>query len=197
MAAEFLSQSMADAVNDIYGKDSSMGKFSDLLRKVDNTFDAFNSSSEGKAGQTKPRKCGYGKHLELQERTLVDFRAYILQIMILNKANLNRIEKGKKGIGYQPWQKGFAISCTSLMALFTDLVEEYGITWFPTTSVNQDLVECLFSILRALGGNDVRFGGLSYLWRLRLVILGKCSKNFYYFNSSTRYPRSKIAKKLR
>ena len=177
LAAEFMSQTMADALEDIYGKDSNMGKFSALLRKVDNAFDTFNSSSEGKAGQTKPRKCGYGKNLELQEETLVDFRAYVLQIMILNKANLNRIDKGKKGIGYQPWQKGFAISCTSLMALFADLAKEYGIDWFPTTPLNQDAVEILFSILRSLGGNDFRFGGLSFLWRLRLVILGK-----YYLN---------------
>ena len=83
-----MSQTMADALEDIYGKDSNMGKFSALLRKVDNAFDTFNSSCEGKAGQTKPLKCGYGKNLELQEETLVDFRAYVLQIMILNKANV-------------------------------------------------------------------------------------------------------------
>ena len=179
-----MSQTMADAVEEIYGKDSKMGKFSALLRKVDNAFDTFNSSSEGKAGQTKPRKCGYGKNLELQEETLTDFRAYVLQIMILNKANRNRIVKKKKGIGYQPWQKGFAISCTSLMALFADLAKEYGISWFPTTPLNQDAVEILFSILRSLGGNDFRFGALSFLWRLRLVILGKFYANLCYVNAN-------------
>ena len=168
-----MSQTMADALEDVYGLDSTMAKFSIFLRKVDNAFDTFNSSSEGKDGQTKPHKCGYGKNLELQEESLVDFRAYVLKLMILNKANLNRIAKGKKGIGYQPWQKGFAISCTSLMALFTDLAKEYGVDWIPTTPLNQDAVEILFSILRSLGGNDLRFGGLSFLWRLRLVILGK------------------------
>ena len=34
------------------------------------------------------------------------------------------------------------------------------------------MVENLFSVLRALGGTDYRFGALSFIWRLRLFILG-------------------------
>ena len=59
-----------------------------------------------------------------------------------------------------------------MLNLYPDLVKEYGISEIYTSHLNQDLVENLFSILRALGGTDYRFGALSYIWRLRLVILG-------------------------
>ena len=180
---------MADAVDEIYGPDSTMGEFATLLRKVDNTFDVFNSSSEGKDGQTKPRKCGYGKNHELQEATLIDFCSYVVQLRILNKTNLDRIAKGQQKISLQPWQKGFVICCISLMELSDDLRTEYQITWFPTTAVNQDCVECLFSILRALGGNNYRFGALSYVWRLRLVVLG-AGQNLKLYNANVKQDQS-------
>ena len=189
MAAEFMSQTMADAVEEIYGTDSKMGEFATLLRKVDNTFDVFNSASEGKAGVTKPRKCGYGKNIELQEETLTDFCSYVVQLKILNKANLERIAKKQPQISLQPWQKGFVICCMSLIELSDDLRTVYQITWFPTTAVNQDCVECLFSILRALGGNNFRFGALSYVWRLRLVVLG-AGQNLKLDNANVKQDQS-------
>ena len=172
-AAEYVSEEMADTIKALYPDDANMAELADFLRLSDQAFDTFNSSKEGTTGKTKERKCGYGKNLALQEDTLREFRQTVLGLRILNDANSKRLATGKDDkITRQPWQIGFAISCTSLLALYWDLKKEYKITFILTTSLNQDAVESLFSILRALGGADYRFGALSYVYRLRLVVLG-------------------------
>ena len=174
-AAEYVSETMAKALRSEYTdpKDANMLELADFFELADGAFDVLNSSSEGKPGKTKERKCGYGKHLDLQEETLRQFRKTVLDVRILSKTNSNKIVEGKEDNTRQPWQIGFAIACTSMLVLYHDLKKEYvDIIFITTTCLNQDAVESLFSILRALGGTDYRFGALSFVYRLRLVVLG-------------------------
>ena len=63
---------------------------------------------------------------------------------------------GGKGIreGLLPFQKGIIMNCKALIELYIDLSEEFPdqeILIF-TYRLNQDCLEILFSVLRALGG---------------------------------------------
>jgi hypothetical protein len=73
----------------------------------------------------------------------------------------------------QVFQKGIIISCTSIQALYTKLVEKYNISYILTHRLNQDSLENLFSQLRTRGGLHDHPSPLDAIYRVRLILLGK------------------------
>ncbi len=76
---------------------------------------------------------------------------------------------------HMPWQKGFLISSRSLMELFEDMREKYGVSYILTARTNQDGTENTFSVLRCMGGNYTNPTALEFVRRLRAHLLGSCS----------------------
>ena len=184
-AAHYMSDSMSDAITTLFPDDPEMGDVSQFVKDVSSWFYTMNSKCE-----TSKRKLshGYGIHLEEQEEALKKFKEMVLKTVVMNPANTKRkaenenipLEnekirqanltarrkrkfKQKKEHSLQPWQKGAAISSNSMLHLFHDLKHQYpDITFIPTTRLNQDVCENLFSVLREMGRHDKRMGPLSF-----------------------------------
>ncbi len=74
-----------------------------------------------------------------------------------------------------PWQKGFLISTRSLLELFEDMKEKYGVSYILTARTNQDGTENTFSVLRYMGGNYTNPTAIEFVRRLRGHLLGSCA----------------------
>ena len=72
-----------------------------------------------------------------------------------------------------PFQKGIIISSLSLMNLFKELKEKYGIRYLLTRRLNQDPLEHTFGILRAINGLYDHPNSLGFKYRMKMLITGK------------------------
>ena len=191
-AAHYLSEMMSDAIEILFPGE--MVHVSEFVRTVAMWFDIMNSKEK-----TSKRRLnqGYGICLSEQEEILKKFKEMVLKIVVMNPANTKRKAENEKiplenerirqsnltskrkrkfkqlkEHALQPWQKGAAISSNSMIHLFHDLKQQYpDITYIPTTRLNQDVCENLFSVLREMGRHDNRMGPLASKERLRNYIL--------------------------
>ena len=159
-AAQLLSKSMADAIEHLFPNDAKMQELAEFLKIVDNWFDVFNSSSKYPAKSHKKLRCAYGVHLDEQRSILNTFIETVDSLTVC----------GKKS--HMAWQKGVIISSNSLMALYDTLKEQYDIEYIMTCRLNQDALESMFGVLRAMEGIASQFGALSFMNRLRNYLLG-------------------------
>lgn len=72
-----------------------------------------------------------------------------------------------------PFQKGILISIESLKNLFLDLNKDFGVKYVLTYNLNQDPLEGLFSVMRAIGGLHDHPSALQFKYRLRNYLMGR------------------------
>lgn len=72
-----------------------------------------------------------------------------------------------------PFQKGIIISIESLKNLFLDLQKDFNVNYILTYNLNQDPLEGLFSIMRAIGGLHDHPSALQFRYRLRNYLMGR------------------------
>ncbi len=128
---------------------------------LDSWFDVCNSRR--KWDPAKELRCGLGLHWEQQKSILLEAWDVVYKL----RARGHRI--------HMPWQKGFLISTRSLIELFEDMKERYGITYILTARTNQDGTENTFSVLRCMGGNYTNPTAVEFVRRLRAHLLGSCA----------------------
>ncbi len=128
---------------------------------TDSLFDVCNSRS--KFDGRKNLRCGYGIHYEEQ-----------LDAM-LKGYNLIKGLRAKGKRVHMPWQRGFMISCSSILRLHDELKNKYGTPYILTSRLNQDVTEGTFSVLRRMGGTYTNPTPLSFAQRLKNYLLGCCS----------------------
>ena len=148
----------------------------DFVELINNCFDIMNSrSSEGH------KQYDYALGWEN------DFKKMVNQLEILNKskneiANMRIIIKVCKKTGqvFQkksllPFQKGWIVSINAAIELVDKLRLKYDAMFLLTARVNQDCLECLFGIIRFIGGPNAHPGCVEFKNRLRLFLLGRSS----------------------
>lgn len=72
-----------------------------------------------------------------------------------------------------PFQKGIIISIESLKKLYVDLQGDFNLSYLLTYQLNQDPLEGLFSIIRAIGGLHDHPSALQFKYRLRNYLMGR------------------------
>lgn len=93
---------------------------------------------------------------------------------ILDKMSNIVKEMRKRGTNAMlPFQKGIVISIESLKKLFNDLKQDFDIKYLLTYNLNQDPLEGLFSIMRAIGGLYDHPSALQFKYRLRKYLMGR------------------------
>ena len=84
-----------------------------------------------------------------------------------------------KGKDPQPWQFGIKASIKSTRAIYHDLIENRDnnpdgeLRFILTSRLNQDVLENLFSRIRALGGDNSHPGPVEFMRRVRVLLLSK------------------------
>ena len=169
LATQLISQTNADCINALFPFDPKMKELADLISEGNSWFDLFNSTVE----YHKKNEIGhaYGLELEKQDQLLDQFYQKI--------DNLRTVLKDKEGniVGYKkthlPWQLGILMCINAIRPLLKELQREYeDVKYILTYYINQDALEQIFSILRAMGGAYSDFGALEFLRRIRNLILG-------------------------
>lgn len=145
------------------------------LKLFNDRFDLFNSVC--KYGP-HPGLNGYGVNLLEQNEILARTTSTVAEM---------RVEKQKALL---PFQKGMLICNSSLRNLHADLVTKFDtgdseMSYITTNRLNQDVVENLFSYLRAMGATNDRPRALDIRYRLRWYILGKHSADIFTEGSNT------------
>ena len=164
LAAQLLSKTTSDMIKLLFKCDAKMMELSEFIAQINSWFDIFNSRK--KIHKSNEFGDAYGVNKEKQDELLKNFYDTIKSLRVLEKGT-NTPHKG-----LLPWQKGILIGINSLMPLFESLKQEFDITYLLTSRINQDALEQLFSILRAMCGRYTEFSALSFLRRLRDYILG-------------------------
>ena len=164
-AAELLSNTAATCASELFPDDPVMQELAQFLSGVNNFFDIFNSTKEFHHSNSLGNAYG-GSETANQDKFLEDFA-----IMVNNLRVPWNNKEGKKA-ALQEWQKGVLMVINVLKPLHQYLYAEYGIPFVMTYRLNQDALEQIFSILRAMGGMYTEFGSLEFLRRIRNLILG-------------------------
>ena len=72
-----------------------------------------------------------------------------------------------------PFQRGILLACKGMKQLFPYLKERYGFDYVLTKRLNQDFIENLFSVVRAIGATNDHPDATDALDRLRLHMIGQ------------------------
>ena len=183
-ACQLLSRSFSNVTKMLHQDEANekvkaeMEALSNFVEQTNNFFDIFNSSR--KWHKTNPLGNAFGMNILEQCEALDKYYDLIKDLRVWVKRYRTVIENGRKvKVSYitkmatlQPWQKGILICINSIKALFYQLKKCYGVNFLRTAKINQDALEQLFSILRAMCGQNSKFGALSFQRRLRDFILG-------------------------
>ncbi len=161
LATQLFSSSTALALRKLLPDDPSAQELASFIQLTDSWFDVTNSRV--KVDKKKPLRSGFRVNGTIQCHALVTFANTIDSIVVC----------GKKS--HMKWQTGALISCKSILSLYTYLREQYGVTYYLTAHVNQDILESTFSQIRAMWGSFTTPGGLEFKRRLRKLILGGCA----------------------
>lgn len=138
-------------------------KISAFFRILNNGFDALNSKIP--IDKKNHLKSGYGMKLFDQDKALNELKLLMEKIRFYTKKkNLKQ--------ALLPCQKGFIISINSFKSLREYLKQKFGVHYVLGTRVNQDLLECFFSMIRAAGGSNNTPSPVDFRYRIRLLILG-------------------------
>ena len=144
LASQVLSHSVAAGLEThaaLFG--STCTDTAEFVKTFDNLFDAVNSSQRK---CQKPLKCAiteHSDHMSFLQATL----EWIGTLSI-------RDEAGKDITNNIKCIKGWKISISAIMQLWTDLRTNHGLDFLLTRRLNQDSVENMFSEVRQRGGNN-------------------------------------------
>lgn len=163
-ATKLFSHTISKAISrlgllDVFESENNWLECSELLKVANDWFDVFNS----KVSQSDSRKRVKAYGLALPEQN------EILDKMEKTISNLRKV--GCKTL--LPFQRGIIISIRSLKQLFIDLKEDFHIKYLLTYNLNQDPLEGLFSIIRAIGGLYDHPTALQFKYRLRNYLMGR------------------------
>lgn len=117
-------------------------------------------------GDAIPQKQPFGKCLDEQKKMLDEVYDFVKQM---------RRKGGRKGAALIFYQKGVLLNCRALPLLHTvisDMFPEEDIN-IATWHLSQDVLESLFSILRAMGGTNTTPSPLEIRYRLRRYMVQK------------------------
>jgi hypothetical protein len=132
-------------------------------------FDLFNVKRdmrvENPAQKFLPEQLPYGAEKELQDKILEEAFSFI---SLLRK-------RGVKNPGLLPFQKGWLLNIRALQHLHMTLQEMYPSEemLICTINFNQDPLERLFSVIRAMGGTHTSPSALEFKYRLRKYLIMK------------------------
>ena len=84
-----------------------------------------------------------------------------------------KIEPGRKKPALIPWQHAIKCIIKTVRALFIDLVENGPLDYIMTKRLNQDLLENIFSRIRALEGSNDHPTPLGFMRRMCIIQIGK------------------------
>lgn len=148
----------------------------DFLKLFNDWFDIFNSVC--KFG-THPGLNAFGVNLTQQNAILSDVTSIVQNMRVAGKKSL------------LPFQNGILLSNASLRNLYEDLrircnsSDKESMSYILTNRLNQDVLENLFSYLRAMGAAHDKPSALDIRYRLRWYILGKHSIDVFTVGSNT------------
>ncbi|OXU21701.1 hypothetical protein TSAR_012429 [Trichomalopsis sarcophagae] len=177
-AVQLFSNRSAKAILYCYEKgwlnDSVCPLASSCIKIINDWFDLFNTKLKFEKNKTD----AYGLDLDRQNAILHDMSEFIKDLRVGNHKNLIDC------------QKGILRNNASLKSLFTYLkntysTENFEIEYLLTFRLNQDILENLFSYLRAMGAAHDHPSALDIKNRLRLYILGKYSTNLFSLGTNT------------
>lgn len=132
-------------------------KQAEVIEIVDSWFDCMNSR---RIWDTKKASCAFGLNLD-EQMTALNKMEMIIKTMKINGRS-----------SQLPFQKGFLMSIQSMRGLFA-WAKLQGLSFILTSHLNQDVLENLFSRLRAIGGNNNHPSGIEVLRRLKILLIGK------------------------
>lgn len=141
----------------------------DVFEMMNDWFDVFNSKVNYGCSLSQ---AAYGKNLPKQDETL-DKVTDLMKV----------IEFGKKD-SLRPFQKGIILNNKSLKKLLEYLkekheTEQFKISYILTNRLNQDCLENLFSIIRAMGRTNDHPSALEFEHRFKSYILGRHAEVFF------------------
>lgn len=164
LATKLFSHTVSKAVTrlgllNVYENENNWLECSQLLKITNDWFDVFNSKVP--ESDSRNRVKAYGLALNEQNE-------------ILNKMETTMSDLRKIGSKHSlPFQRGIIIAIRSLKQLFIDMKSDFGIRYILTYHLNQDPLESLFSIIRAIGGLYDHPTALQFKYRLRNYLMGR------------------------
>lgn len=159
-AVQVFSNHTATLADMLYPEKPQIGNF---FRELDDLFDIFNSRVP--ENNDKVIRSGFGLKIEQQELRLKTIYESVEKMRALDK------KKFAKSC-MLPCQRGILISVKSLQLLFKDLSDCYNVTYILTSRLNQDPLESLFSVIRALGRTYGIPSPSSFTSRLKIILFG-------------------------
>ena len=126
---------------------------------IDSFFDVFNSRLPI---ADKQLRNPYGRYLIEQNKALENMEQYAKNAVVVGKE--------KRSFTFL---KGLLVSINSLKSLFTFVSTRYGVKYNHTHRLNQDLLENLFSQVRAFGVTHDHPNAMEFRFRLRAILLSK------------------------
>lgn len=136
-----------------------------FIKTFNDWFDVFNSSRPSDA---------YGTNIAHQDTTL---------------NNMTHLMETARARGIKrklPFQEGIQISNKSLQDLFRYLQTSLGVSYITTVKLNQDILECFFSYIRAMGRENSHPTAVDFKYRIRNYILGKHSAAIFSEKQNTK-----------
>lgn len=164
LATKLFSHTVSKAISrlgilGIFKTENNWLECSELLKVTNDWFDVFNSKVP--QSDSRARVKAYGLALPDQNE--------ILDKMEETMYNLKKVGSNT----LLPFQRGIIISIRSLKQLFIDMKEDFNIKYLLTYHLNQDPLEGLFSIIRAIGGLYDHPTALQFKYRLRNYLMGR------------------------
>ncbi|KAL1487972.1 hypothetical protein ABEB36_015353 [Hypothenemus hampei] len=142
-----------------YKTEDNWRECSDFFKIINDWFDVFNCQIPHPDSRNRVK--AYGLALAEQNE--------ILEKMNSIMQNMRKIG----GNAILPFQKGILVSIKSLKNLYSDLKEDFELTYLLTYQLNQDPLEGLFSVIRAIGGLHDHPSALQFKYRLRNYLIGR------------------------
>lgn len=173
LAAQIFSNSTAKAIEYLGRKGLMQNQdwleTSYVFKTFNDWFDVFNSRH--KYG-SHPGTNAYGTNLENADE-IIEKMTDIVSVI--------RVENHKVLL---PFQQGILVNNRSLISLYKDLNERFGISYIMTYRLNQDVLEHFFSYVRAMGATNDNPSALQLRHRLRSYIVGRDSVTIFTINTN-------------
>jgi hypothetical protein len=160
LAVQALSWSTAALINTVIGtgqlKSRTAPSTAKFITMLNHLFAALNSSA---VRVDNPYNCYISKKNAIARKTLTDAPEFIGSWVVMKRSTRDRL--------FPPCFTGLQNTIRAILDLWNDLESE-GYYFLLTSRLNQDPIECLFSMIRARGGFDRNPTTRQLMMRLRL-----------------------------
>ncbi|CAG4931748.1 unnamed protein product [Colias eurytheme] len=173
-ATELLSNSVAAGIStyvDFNQIEESGRSTAELIRNMNNLFDALNSLSHNDSNEYRKAFCGQESQITFFKEMLTFFQ----HVQLINPKNGRNITSSAQFIN------GFQITITSILMLFEDLKSE-GQKFLSTRRLNKGVLENFFEQIRTKNGSVTAPTSRQFI----------CGFQKIYFSSIKRYPKKGI-----